>query len=281
MGTGKYLDDPEITNGVSWNWLDYSGSTTWITSSYPTCITASYNTVYSSAGGGNWWTGSTVSWFNTNTYPITQSQVFSYSSNKDIYMNISNIVRAWYTGSISWDGLILKQDVEWVPNDNIQPEMKFFSIDTHTIYPPCLEFKWRDYVYNTGSSTQTTLNMLPATVTLNENPGFFYSSSINRFRVNSRPEYPPRVWQTSSLYTQNYFLPTASYYAIKDLDTNEYVVNFDTQFTQLSCDATSSYFDVYMNGLEPERYYEILIQTTINGTTIVYNNNYYFKVING
>ena len=281
MGTGHYLDEPTITNGTSWIWKDYSGSVKWLTSSYPTCITASYNTTFAPSGGGNWWTGSTSPWFNTNTYPITQSQVFNYSSNKDINMNITNIVRAWYTGSISWDGVIIKQSSgsEFVNNINIQPELKFFSIDTHTIYPPQLQFSWRDYTYNPG--TLSTLNTLPATITLTQNPNFFYSESINRFRVYGRPEYPAQVWSTVNQNTVNYALPTSSYYAIKDLDTNEYVIEFDTQFTQLSCDSTSSYFDVYMNGLEPERYYTILIQTTINGSTLVFNDQYSFKVING
>jgi len=281
MGTGHYLDEPTVTNGTSWIWKDYSGSVAWLTGSYPTGVTASYNTSYAPAGGGNWWTGSTSAWFNTTTYPIIASQTFDYFSDKDINMNITNIVRAWYTGSISDDGVIIKLSpaTEFVPNINVQPELKFFSRDTHTIYPPQLQFSWRDYSYNTGSLP--LLNQLPATITLAQNPGFFYSESVNRFRVYGRPEYPAQVWQTASVYTQNYALPTASYYAIKDLDTNEYVIGFDTQFTQLSCDSTSSYFDLYMNGLQPERYYTILIQSTINGSTIVYNDQYSFKVING
>jgi hypothetical protein len=36
-----------------------------------------------------------------------------------------------------------------------------------------------------------------------------------------------------------------------------------------------------MNFLQPERYYTILIQSTIGGSTIVFNDQYYFKVING
>jgi hypothetical protein len=36
-----------------------------------------------------------------------------------------------------------------------------------------------------------------------------------------------------------------------------------------------------MDGLEPERYYKILIKTTINGNTIVKDEDYYFKVVNG
>ncbi len=118
-------------------------------------------------------------------------------------------------------------------------------------------------------------------VALDNNAGVFYSESINNFRLNVRPEFPVRTFQTSSLYTTNHALPSASYYAIKDLDTNEFVIDFDKEFTQISCDPTSSYFTVYMNGLEPERYYNILIQTEIDGQTIVMDENYYFKVVNG
>ncbi len=59
------------------------------------------------------------------------------------------------------------------------------------------------------------------------------------------------------------------------------MVEFDNLFTQISADSESSYFDVYMNGLEPERYYAILIKSNIAGTTQVFDNQYYFKVING
>ena len=137
------------------------------------------------------------------------------------------------------------------------------------------------FKFSTGSSGLTILNTLPAQVALNQNPGIFFSQSVNIFRVNAAPEYPPRVWQTASLYTQNYYLPTSSYYAIKDLDTNEFVINFDTRYTKLSADVSGSYFTLYMNGLQPERYYKVLIQTTIQGNTIVYDSNYYFKVLNG
>ena len=36
-----------------------------------------------------------------------------------------------------------------------------------------------------------------------------------------------------------------------------------------------------MNGLQPERYYQILIQTTIDNNVIVLDENYSFKVVNG
>jgi hypothetical protein len=287
MGSGQYLDDPISTNGTSWYWQGYSGSNLWKTNNYSPCSTGSYtgssalNSVNSYAGGGTWWTGSIQTWFNANTYPISASQTFNYKYDNDANFNVTNIIRAQYTGAISSDGFIVKQDPEFVQNVNYQPELKYFSLDTSTIYPPLLQFSWRDYEWSTGSSTLTILNTLPAQVALNDNPGVFFNQSINVFRVNAAPEYPARVWQTASLYTQNYYLPTASYYAVKDLDTNEFIIPFDTQYTQLSADVSGSYFKLYMNGLQPERYYQVLIQTTIQGTTIVYDSQYYFKVVNG
>ena len=78
----------------------------------------------------------------------------------------------------------------------------------------------------------------------------------------------------------NYALPSSSYWSIKDLDTDEIVVDYDTNYTKISCDTSGSYFDVYMNGLEPERYYKLLFKSIIsNGETVVFDENYYFKVV--
>ena len=271
MGTGHYLDSPEINNGASWVWKDYSGSTKWTTSGFSSGTTGSYNIINnpSSSGGGVWYTGSQA------------SQSFDFYSDLDLNANVTSIVSKWFSGSFNNYGFIVRQteSQEFVNNNNAQVTLKYFSRDTHTIYPPCLELKWDDYSYSTGSLS--VLTTTPATVALDQNPGVFYSSSINVFRVNARPEYPIKVWQTSSVYTTNYALPTASYYAIKDLDTDEYVIDFDNVYTKLSCDSNGSYFTLYMNGLEPERYYKILIQSTINGNTIVFDENYVFKVVNG
>jgi hypothetical protein len=275
MGTGKYDYSPEYTNGVSWTYRGASTTSGWATSSFSPYVTASYS---SSKGGGTWYTGSS----NTGIVPtVTASQTFGYFDDLDINVDVTNIIKAWTSSLIENNGIIVKQDVEFVDSLEYNNTLRYFSRDTHTIYPPSLDIKWRDYVWDTGSSTSTIINELPATIALNENPGVFYPESINRFRVNSRPEYPFRVFQTASLYTINYYLPTSSYYAIKDLDTNEFVINFDDQFTQLSADDKSSYFDLYMNGLQPERYYSILIKTTINGSTLIFDNDYNFKVING
>ena len=271
-GTGKYLDSPATENGVSWNSRITSGSGNWLTGSFGTTgATASFSA--SNPGGGNWYTSSTY----------IQSASYQYRSEFDILLNTTNTVLAWYSGSIANDGFLIKQDdaAEFSTDPAKRVEFKYFSVDTNTIYPPQLEFRWNDFVYNTGSSTQTVVNTGDLVATLPNNTGTFFSESIQRFRVNVRPQFPPRVFSTSSFYTVNYYLPTASYWSIKDLDTNEVVINFDSTYTKISADSSSSYFDVYMNGLEPERYYQILIKTTVDGTTKVLDDQYYFKVVNG
>jgi hypothetical protein len=56
------------------------------------------------------------------------------------------------------------------------------------------------------------------------------------------------------------FLPSASYYALKDNQTDEIVVNFDT-YTRISCEyPNGNYFYVDTTSLPQERYYRILIR---------------------
>jgi hypothetical protein len=285
-GTGEYGDKPQTTNGSSWKYIEYSGSSIWKTGGYLPFITGSYSGSISdglSLGvGGNWYTGS--SYIDGEIY-ATQS--FGLRSKKDLNMDVTNIVNAWYTGSksspinkINNNGFILKlsNSVEYNHNTATQPILKYYSVDTNTIYPPTLELKWEDFSYATTLNEISTPDLF---IGLDSNPGVFREGSINKFRINVRPEFPVRTFQTSSLYTSNFALPETSYYAIKDLDTNEFVIDFDDTFTKISCDNQSNHFTVYMNGLEPERYYKILIKTIINGNVIIKDEDYYFKVING
>ena len=270
MGTGKYLDSPETQNGTSWKYRNYEGGTQWTTSSFAAGTTGSFNldTNSKSAGGGVWYTAGEGS-FN-----------FSYYSDPDINVDVTTIVTNWSSSIFNNYGFIVRQSAsqEFVNNINEQKELKYFSRDTNTIYPPELELKWDDYTYDTGSLT--VLNTVPASISISNNPGLFYSGSVNRFRVNSRPTYPPKVYQTGSTYTTNYALPSGSYYSIKDVYTNETIIDYDSTYTRLSCDSIGSYFDLYLNGFQPERVYRIEIKTTIEGTTLVTDTEE-FKISNG
>jgi len=271
-GTGYTLDSPIVEDGSSWAYSSYSGSNPWSMSG--SGFTGSYNATYSSQGGGNFFTGS--------IYKVTQS--FELRSEKDIEVNVKTTVNAWSSSILPNYGFIVKLtgSQEFNPSEYIQPQFKYYSVDTNTIYPPCLEFRWRDYQsVLTGSLTGSIVTTSDIKMSLSQNSGVFYPTSINKFNLNVSPLYPNRTYQTSSLFTNLNYLPTSSYYAIKDLATNEFVVNFDNQYTQISSNSTGNYFSVYMSGLEPERYYKILIKTIINGSTLIFDDNYYFKVING
>ena len=101
-------------------------------------------------------------------------------------------------------------------------------------------------------------------LSIQNNAGLFKADTGKyKFRVNSRDKYPARQFVTSSIYTVNKALPQTSYWAIQDVKSEDIVIDFDTTYTKISCDATSSYFDLYMTGLEPERYYKILIKTVL------------------
>ncbi len=279
MGTGRYSSVPQTQNGVCWTSKLSANDGNWSTSFSPR-VTGSFQSI--NPGGGTWYTGSSLG------LNVTQSQELSYSSNKDLNVNVTNTVLTWYSGSNALggflnDGFLVKQSDsdEFIANRNYVTTVKYFSIDTHTIYPPELEMQWRDFDFNTGSSTNTIIDTTQMVASLGNNPGTFNRGSIEKFRINCRPQFPERVFQTASLYSINHYLPTSSFYAIKDLDTNEFVIDFNTDYTQISADSESSYFTLYMNGLEPERYYQILIKTILGGETLILNDNYYFKVING
>ena len=283
MGTGKYNDAPKVENGTSWNWIDYSGSNLWPTSGFSTYVTASWSG--SVTGGGNWYTGS-----NLSLLPVTQSQTFNYSDTKDVLIDVTNTVETWYSNSLNPadgfknEGFIVKQpsNSEFIYKKANTTIFKYFSIDTNTIYPPQLEFRWNDYIFNTGSSTNKVLPQVESFISIYNNQGTYYSESIPRLRFAAIPKYPDRTFLTASLYSTNFFLPESqSLYAIKDTETNEFVIDFDNDYTRISSDATSSYFDLYCNGLEPERYYTILVKTSIGGTTKVFDENIMFKVAKG
>jgi len=257
MGTGRAANVPSSSNGVSWKYRNLEGGSVFYGTSAG--VTSSYS---STVGGGMWWTGSN----------LVATQSFDYQATKDIELKVTNAISSsYYT-----DGFLIKHASGLEFTTSSVFETKYFSIDTHTIYSPCLEFRWNDYIRSTSLTTATSDLV---SISLSNNKGEFQEDSVNRFRVNVRDKFPTRTFQTSSVYLNNKVLPASSYYAVKDIKTEEFVIDFDTTYTKLSADATGNYFDLYMNGLQPERYYQVLIKSTINGSTVVFEDNNYFKVI--
>lgn len=260
MGTGRSSTLPSSSNGISW--LNRNITTNWVTSSFGANVTSSYST--SSYGGGNWY------------YNHESTQSFTFSSTKDIEFNVTDALTSIISSSIQNEGFIIKHSSSLEFQTGSVFELKYFSGNTHTIYPPCLEIKWDDFSYVTGSGTVISNDRIVATIANNKE--IYSEDSVERFRINVRDRFPARSFQTSSVYLTNKFLPTSSYWSIKDVDSNEIVVDYDETFTKICADSTSNYFDIYMNGLQVERWYKILLKTSVSGNTVVLDNDYLFKI---
>jgi hypothetical protein len=276
MGTGKVADRPRTSNGVSWTYRFSSASAiAWQTSSFQANVTSSDNGLSGQRGGGNWFIAP------------SSSQTFNYTSDKDINFTVKPIIQRWYSHSLypnvypeafGNEGFIVKYTGSLEYNTSSIQQLSYFSMDTHTIYPPALTFMWADYVNNPGTSSIVNNNQFITTIG-NLQPELT-ARDVYRFNVYSRDQYPPRSFQTQSVYLNTKILPTASCWALKDVVTGEMIVNFDPIYTRLSSNSSYNYFDVYADGLEPERYYQILIQTTVNGQIITVDNpDYYFKIV--
>jgi hypothetical protein len=268
-GVGKFGDVPVNTTGVSWQYRLAGETGAWTTASFSTGVTGSYK-AGTVAGGGTWYTGSAGI-----NLEFTQSHTLN--STNDVDINVTEAIKLFNSGTIGNNGFIVKlsNDLEYNTTSSIR--LKYYGVDTNTIYPPFLEFKWDDSTYSTGSLT--ILSNSQAIVNLTNNKGKYVDNGKQRFRVSARPKYPVRSFTTSSAYLTNYALPSASYWGLKDENTEEMVVDFDTKFTKISCDSNGAFFDVYMDGLQPERYYRILVKTTLDGSTTVVDNQNVFKVV--
>jgi hypothetical protein len=256
MGTGHFADSPEVRNGACWYSPNpyTSASNSWGGGEY-----------YTTPGGGSW----------TNRL-ATQS--FDNQSSKDVEVDITSIVDSWFSGSAQNNGILVKHSSSIENDPNSYIALNYFSNDTHTIYPPTLEIRWNDGAYVTGSLIEEQNSY--SVVTIANNMGTYnVNTEKYRFRINCRDMYPRRVFTTSSLYTSNKRLPETTYWSLLDAKSNDVVIDFDTNYTKVSCDGTSSYFDLYSKGLQPERYYKILIKSVLySGEIVSYDNDYIFKV---
>ena len=257
MGTGKFSDSPETRNGVCWYTSQsyYTSASNWINPSY-----------FKTAGGGSWTS-------------ISASQTFDLNADKDVNADVTNIVNSWFSGSYSNNGLLIKHPTLIENSSGSYISLNYFSNDTHTIYPPSLDIRWDDSSYITGSLS--IIDNSNCVITMANNVGTYKAdTSVYKFRINSRDKFPTRTFTTSSVYLNNKALPITSYWSIQDVKTNDIVIDFDTSYTKISCDSISSYFNLYMSGLEPERYYKILIKTHLSsGEIIDIDNNLIFKIV--
>ena len=267
-GTGKFGDTPVNRTGASWVYKNSGQSNAWNTSGLSATNTGSF--ISGKEGGGNWY-------FESDGTSMEFFQSHSIASTHDMDINVTAAIKQFYDNTLTNRGFIVKLQNEYEFYTTSSIRLKYFGKDTNTIYPPFLEFGWDDRTYDQGDLHLLTTDI--STIDIKNNKGEYVDEGKQRFRLTAKPKYPTRTFTTSSVYLTNYVLPSASYWGLRDENTEEMVVDFNTDFTKISCDPHGSFFDVYMDGLQPERYYRILVKTELDNSTVVVDNRNIFKVV--
>ena len=278
-GTGRYSNLPTSSNGASWRYRNNTTvATEWTTASFGLGSTGSIDSTLITEGGGVWYTGS----------GFTSTQQFLVGDSLDTDFDVLNIVQKFsaslfnsstYPTGVENNGFLIKKPDTIEENVSASfGELQYFSSDTHTIHPPKLCFKWDDSVFidtATGSAKQSG----ELSVSLYRNHQEYNQNDEAIFRIHVRDKYPTRQFASSSNFLDVGYFTTSSFYSIRDAHTEQEVIPFDNNNTKLSADSEGMYFKLFMNGLQPERYYRVLFKHINNDGTRIYDDNYYFKVI--
>ena len=276
MGLGRRHNTPKTKDGVSWTYRDgETDATLWTTESWAAGTTGSAD------GGGTWFTASTDG--------TMYSQSYEYEAS-DIRMEVTNYVSEWVDSTRANEGFIIKRAGDTADTDtaegntSVYGNIQFFSRDTNTIYPPKLEVVWEDFSWNTGSSTQSELDTDDYTLYMKGVRSEYRESAKVKFRLSARDLYPTSSLSSGEYHVfEEYYLPSgSSYYSVKDNHTEETLIDFD-EYTLISADATSNYFNLWMNGLQPERFYRFVFKIVSGSgadqTTRYFDDDYTFKLV--
>jgi hypothetical protein len=276
-GTGYVASNPIVSNGAQWatpyaSWsLDSQTGGMWISSSQQIDLGTSGIRVSGSGEGGSWL-------YSTGSTSFSSSQAFSYQTT-DLSIDVSSLILKWISGSnsqsIANNGFLLKFSNADELNDAVTGYIDFFSRDTHTIYVPKLTMYWNDTVYSSSLSAANLESYTVYTKLKSE----YKDTEIIKMRIYTRDKYPQKS-PTNLFPTQTVKrLPATTYYTILDAATDETIIPYDDIYTKVSCDNTSNYIYIDMNGFMPERYYRLQFKIEDGFTEQYIDDDVYFKVV--
>jgi hypothetical protein len=284
QGTGKLDHSPVTSDGVTFQYRDHENKTPWVSTSVLT-------------DGGSWWLNKTGQYAVSSSYALTFDR-------KDIRADVTDLVKNHiYSSSVYPNrGFIVKRkslhtgsvDFSYNPGgDATQDEsssdrlgnLKYFSRETHTIYPPKLEAVWDDSSFSTGSLTPLSSTDLERLKVYFKNLRTEYKEgSVTKLRLVGRELYPTTAFSTTPSELSVKYLPSSSvFYSVKDADTEETIIPYGTG-SVVSCDSTGNYFNLWMNGLQAERNYRFCVKVvsgsgTADEQTNFYDDDFEFRVV--
>jgi len=258
MGTGTRFDNIS-TQGVTWNYREGDSSLEWLENNFATNTTASIN----NGGGGTWYTS------------YNASQTFSYQTT-DINMNVISLLRAFISSSVINDGIILKYSTENESDTADYGILKFFSKETHTIYQPKIRIGWDDSVFSTGSLAALTATDIKVGVTNLKKE--YKVGTIAKIQIFGRELYPIKTFSDTFGYSTSKYLPTTTYYQIKDYASNDIIIPF-SDYSKISCDSNGNYIKVNFSNWEANRVYKIEFKIDNNGSIEYFDNDTTFSLV--
>ncbi len=266
-----------------------------ITITQATSGTAGNTTVTLTDSGTAGMTKTNFSGGTWSEYGYVASQSFTHEPS-DLRMDVSDIVNKWLDSTIPNEGFMIKRSGSIGNSSALVEEgnstkfghFSFFGRDTHTVYQPKLEVVWDDSTWATGSlSALSSANLEDMVFYMKGLRPEYKETSKVKFRVVGRERFPEKTYVTSGYstgYTTVKTLPSGStYYEIKDAYTEDVIVPFGDG-TKVSCDSTGNYFNVWMNGLQSERFYRINYKVvsgsgTAGETVQYFDEKHSFKVV--
>jgi len=283
-GTGFENSYPAVTDGVSWQY-PLSGSN-WISGSQNINIPGTSLYITGSGEGGSWLYQSGSGIFDTSSFNsswfyqpgLNQDEAFSYRPT-DINMDVTDAIKLWLSGSnnveVENNGFLLKFSDADESDNNKRGYIRFFSRETHTIYVPSLVMYWDNSEY---AETLDAVDLESFTMYTKLNAEY-RDTDIVKIRIYGRDRYP-RKSPTNTYPMQTVKrLPESTYYSVRDAATDEVIIPFDNIYNKVSCDATSNFIYIDMNGFMPERYYRLEFKIVDGFTEQRLDDEYYFKVI--
>jgi hypothetical protein len=258
MCTGTRFDNIS-TQGVTWNYREGDSSLEWLQNNFAPNTTASIN----NGVGGTWYT----------TY--NASQTFNYQT-ADINMNVISLLRAFISGSVINDGIILKYSTTNESDTADYGILKFFSKETHTIYQPKIRIGWDDSIFSTGSLTPLTANDIKVGVTNLKKE--YKVGTIAKIQIFGRELYPAKTFSDTFAYSTSKYLPTTTYYQIKDFASNDIIIPF-SDYSKISCDSNGNYIKVNFSNWEANRVYKIEFKIDNNGSIEYFDADTTFSIV--
>ena len=274
-GSGRENNKPQTLKGASWKYRngEYNTGTEWTTASYAANTTGSWEQGVHSGGG---------SWRVENYTDVSYT-----NETEDLRVDVTDIATAWSSSTYDNNGFIVSLTSSQETDSNRYGSFKFFSKQTHTIYPPRLEIMWDDHSH-TGTDALEELDMSDTEAVffyLKNNRGTYKRGSKIRFWCIGREKYPVKTHGTTS--AEHAIKPLSGsvlQYSILDAKTGETVIPYDSAYTKVSANGSGNYFEIISDSLFEERYYKIQLRYSTSLPANKLDFSYYdikdkFKVV--